>query len=102
MQHERSRGLRKQTCSKRRDSTSRASKRTDNAQPTNLLPPRKVPHEHSRSARIYGPKQEADNSERHSLADDIRHEPHEQLKHGRADSEKVHEALLADACANRR
>lgn len=97
MQHPRPSSLRNHTRRKRRHRTPRAPKRTNHPHPIHPLRPRHPSHEYGRRARVNRPQQQPYNRDRHGGADDVGHQPHEELEDRRADGGEEHEELLADA-----
>lgn len=97
-----SRGLSKETGGERRDSAAGAAEGGDDAEAADLLLARQVAGEDGGGAGVDRAKEKTDNGERDGLADDVGHEPHEQLEDSRAGREAVHEPLLADARPDRR
>ena len=99
MQDPRTNLLRNQTREKRRHSPTTTPQRTHSRQTTHLQATGNQFAEHGRGARIDRTEQEPHNGDSDGLADDIRHEPDEQLEGGRAGDEEEGALLLAEAVA---
>lgn len=85
-----------------RDGPAGAAEGADDAHAADLLAAGEVAREDDGGAGVHGSQQQTDDGEGHGLADDVGHEPDEQLEDGGADDEDVDEPLLADLGADGR
>ena len=96
MQHPRPHLLRQEPREERRHGAARAAQRRNRRQTTHLQPLRDQVGKHRRSAGVDGPEQESDDGNGDGFADDVGHEPDEQLEAGGAEDQDEDGAFLAD------
>ena len=96
MQHPRPDPLCQDAREKRRNRPPRTPQRRHSRQTAHLQPLGDQFRKHSRGARIHGTEQESHDGDGDGLADDIRHEPDEELKGRGAEDECDDGAFLAE------
>ena len=97
MQHPRPHLLRQEPREEGRHRSPRAAERRHGGQAAHLQPLGDELREDGGGARVDGPEEEADDGDGDGLADDVGHEPDEQLEGGGAGDEADDGALLAEA-----